>query len=61
MHPANIMDRDGVKLLLADPVPTQFPRLWHVWLDAGYKGTQLLPFLYSSCAASPPCVPDMNS
>jgi putative transposase len=38
VHPANIMDRDGVKLLLADPVPTQFPRLSHVWLDAGYNG-----------------------
>jgi putative transposase len=38
VHPANIMDRDGVKLLLADPVPAQFPRLSHVWLDAGYNG-----------------------
>lgn len=38
VHPANIMDRDGVKLLLADPVPAQFPRLAHVWLDAGYNG-----------------------
>jgi putative transposase len=38
VHPAGIMDRDGVKLLLADPVPTQFPRLHHIWLDAGYNG-----------------------
>jgi putative transposase len=38
VHPANSMDRDGVKLLLADPVPRQFPRLRHVWLDAGYNG-----------------------
>jgi len=38
VHSAGIMDRDGVKLLLADPVPTQFPRLAHVWLDAGYNG-----------------------
>jgi putative transposase len=38
VHSASIMDRDGVKLLLADPVPTQFPRLSHVWLDAGYNG-----------------------
>jgi putative transposase len=38
VHPANIMDRDGVKLLLADPVPARFPRLAHVWLDAGYNG-----------------------
>jgi transposase len=38
VHSAGIRDRDGVKLLLADPVPTQFPRLQHVWLDAGYNG-----------------------
>jgi putative transposase len=38
VHSASIMDRDGVKLLLADPVLTQFPRLHHVWLDAGYNG-----------------------
>jgi hypothetical protein len=34
VHPADIMDRDGV-MLLADGVATQFPRLRHVWLDAG--------------------------
>lgn len=38
VHPANIMDRDGVKLLLPDTIRTQFPRLRHVWLDAGYNG-----------------------
>lgn len=38
VHPANIMDRDGVKLLLSDPIQLQFPRLRHVWLDAGYNG-----------------------
>lgn len=39
VHPANIMDRDGVKLLLpADTIRSQFPRLQHVWLDAGYNG-----------------------
>jgi transposase len=38
VHPANIMDRDGVKLVLADMIRTQFPRLRHVWLDAGYNG-----------------------
>lgn len=38
VHPANIMDRDGVKLLLTDTIRTQFPRLRHVWLDAGYNG-----------------------
>jgi transposase len=38
VHPANIMDRDGVKLVLHGGVRTQFPRLQHVWLDAGYNG-----------------------
>jgi putative transposase len=38
VHSAGIMDRDGVKLLLADPVPAQYPRLAHIWLDAGYNG-----------------------
>jgi putative transposase len=38
VHPANSMDRDGVKLLLADPVPARFPRLAHVWLDVGDNG-----------------------
>ena len=49
VHAARIMDRAGVTLLLADPVPaqlprschavpTQLPRLTHVWLDAGYNG-----------------------
>src|SRR5258706_6242745 len=38
VHPANIMDRDGVKLVLPAGVRTQFPRLRHVWLDAAYNG-----------------------
>jgi putative transposase len=39
VHPADIMDRDGVKLLLpSETIHTQFPRLQHVWLDAGYNG-----------------------
>jgi putative transposase len=37
-HQANIMDRDGVKLVLRAGVRTQFPRLRHVWLDAAYNG-----------------------
>jgi putative transposase len=40
VHPAGIMDRDGVKLLLREPIPAQFPRLRHVWLDAGYNGKE---------------------
>jgi transposase len=38
VHPANIMDRDGVKLLLTEPVRAQLPRMRHLWLDAGYNG-----------------------
>jgi putative transposase len=39
VHTADVMDRDGVTLLLP-PKKTkeQFPRLSHVWLDAGYNG-----------------------
>src|SRR5260221_8264050 len=39
VHPANIMDHDGVKLLLpTETIRTHFPRLQHIWLDAGYNG-----------------------
>jgi hypothetical protein len=38
VHPADIMDRDGVKLVLHEPVTTDFPRLRHVWLDSSYNG-----------------------
>jgi putative transposase len=39
VHTADVMDRDGVPLLLP-PKETQeqFPRLSHLWLDAGYNG-----------------------
>jgi putative transposase len=42
VHPADFMDCDGVKLLLPhehqQDTRTRFPRLCHVWLDAGYNG-----------------------
>jgi putative transposase len=38
VHPANIMDRDGVKLLLTEPVRAHLARMRHLWLDAGYNG-----------------------
>ncbi len=38
VHTADIMDRDGVKLLLRETIPTEFPRLRHIWLDGGYNG-----------------------
>jgi putative transposase len=39
VHPADVMDRDGVALLLPpEHVQVTFPRLTHVWLDAAYNG-----------------------
>ena len=39
VQPANLMDRDGVKLLLPPAtIRTRFPRMRHVWLDSGYNG-----------------------
>ncbi len=37
VHAADIMDRDGIKPLL-EGVRERFPRLRHLWLDAGYNG-----------------------
>ncbi len=37
VHAANVQDRDGAKLLLAE-VGERFPRLAKVWVDAGYQG-----------------------
>jgi putative transposase len=37
VHSARTFDRDGIKLLLED-ARTLFPRMSHLWLDAGYNG-----------------------
>jgi|SRR5882724_3951626 len=37
VHPADISDRDGAKLLLA-PLQGQLPRLQHIWADSAYAG-----------------------
>jgi len=37
VHPADIADRDGARELLA-PLVGRFPRLAHLWVDAGYRG-----------------------
>ncbi len=37
VHAASVFDRDGIKLLLED-AKELFPRLSHLWLDAGYDG-----------------------
>jgi transposase len=35
VHAANVFDRDGIKPLM-ELVGERFPRLSHLWLDAGY-------------------------
>jgi transposase len=37
VHPADVADRDGARELLA-PLGESFPRLAHLWADAGYQG-----------------------
>ena len=37
IHTADIQDRDGARLVLSQ-LPQQFPRLRHLWADAGYRG-----------------------
>jgi transposase len=37
VHPADIADRDGAKLLLA-PLQGHAPRLQHLWADSAYSG-----------------------
>lgn len=42
VHAADIPDRDGGRLLLEALQPglaAQFPRLRHLWVDVGYRGT----------------------
>jgi putative transposase len=43
VHPANIQDRDGAVAVLSDLVG-RFPRLQHIWADAGYRG-KLVPWV----------------
>ena len=37
VHSAKVMDYEGIKTLL-HRADTQFPRLSHLWVDAGYRG-----------------------
>jgi putative transposase len=37
VHSAKISEQQGIKLLL-ERANEKFPRLKHLWLDAGYKG-----------------------
>ena len=36
VHAASVFDRDGIKPLM-ELVEARFPRLSHLWLDAGYN------------------------
>jgi putative transposase len=47
VHPANIQDRDGAKLVF-EKVRGKFPRLSLVWADGGYSG-QLVQWLAEFC------------
>jgi putative transposase len=41
VQPADVMDREGVMALLPPAhIKAAFPRLRHLWLDAGYKGKE---------------------
>jgi putative transposase len=37
VHAANVMDQKGIKSLLKE-IKDLFPRLSHLWMDAGYRG-----------------------
>jgi hypothetical protein len=37
VHSAKVMDYEGIKTLL-QKADERFPRLSHLWLDAGYRG-----------------------
>ena len=47
VHPANIQDRDGAKLLLAVSQGL-YPRLKLIWADGGYAG-QLIEWVKDTC------------
>jgi putative transposase len=38
VHSARVVDREGIKLLLGPSSSDRFPRLSHLWLEAGYTG-----------------------
>jgi putative transposase len=38
VHSAKVVDREGIKLLLDPSSSGRLPRLFHLWLDAGYTG-----------------------
>lgn len=47
VHPANLQDRDGAKLVL-EKAKDKYPRLALVWADGGYAG-QLIEWVKITC------------
>lgn len=41
VHPADVPDRDGARLVLEPSEEDELPRLKHLWADAGYRGAAL--------------------
>src|SRR5215208_2088257 len=41
VHPADVADRDGARLVLEPGEEEELPRLKHLWADAGYRGAAL--------------------
>ena len=50
VHPADLQDRDGAKLLLAQLSPMLRLRLQRLWADGAYKG-ELVGWCYEQCQA----------
>ena len=48
VHPADIQDRDGAKLLLKKIILGTFPRLQLIWADGGYAG-KLVEWVMNNC------------
>lgn len=48
VHPANIQDRDGARLLL-EQIRARFPRLKLIWADGGYAGPKLNDWVQRMC------------
>jgi putative transposase len=47
VHPADVQDRDGAKLLL-EPLAGTLPRMERIWADGGYAG-QLVDWVRERC------------
>ena len=45
VHPANIQDRDGARLVLEEPVCHGLPRLRKLWADTAYSGAKLIDWV----------------